>query len=149
MPDPTYIAGTAKQNGVGRVGRLVSAFGFDPDTTLNTRLLLGQAATAADGSFEIEMEGGPTELAIVVAFDDAGLPWAASTALALSARVYQVPFDGVLYEVTVAGDSGASEPDWAALAAGEGGAIGTATTTKVIYQQPLASGPVLPSAIGV
>ena len=83
--------------------------------------MLGQALTTADGTYQVAFPEGGTELALVLVFDDGGQPWTASTALAVGLRVSPAPFNGILYEVTVAGDSGETEPDWQALADNNGG----------------------------
>jgi hypothetical protein len=148
MPS-TYIAGIVKQHGLGKAGLRVLALTLNIDPIEGVRLVLGQTLSGPGGAYQVVVSSGYTDHAIVIAIDEEGEPWAASQALAVGERVYQEPFDGILYTVTVAGDSGASAPDWTALGAAGGGTLGTAITEKITYLQPLASGPVLPSATGV
>lgn len=144
----TYVAGTVTLDGQAAPNRRVLVLSYynepDPDNPLRERRqILGEAVSDSGAAFYIEL-GDYARPVIVLALDDAGTPWQPGESLAVGQRVRPTVFAGLVYQVTSAGDSGTTEPEWWS----EGlGLIGTAAAEAVVYKSAGCSRPIYPAVL--
>lgn len=117
--------------------------------TVEKRLVVGEARSAPDGTYTLETPGFIDEV-IVLALDNYGERWKPNTEYAVGARVRPTKGKetGYGYDITVAGNSGATEPVWWVPAGGsDTGQIGTATAQARPLWWSVAHAPILPDAV--
>ncbi|MCY1356004.1 hypothetical protein D9M69_424430 [compost metagenome] len=103
---------------------------------------MGGAFSNSVGEFRVEADvyGGGDVFAFSADFP--GVIWAPGIPLNLGDRLRPTVNNGYVYEIVVAGVSGATEPDWwADQGDGTEGNIGTARATARPYYQPVGHGP--------
>jgi len=127
-----HIAGTVQIDGTP-VARDVVVIKDDP----SDRKVVAVGQSAANGAFDITYTGwdGPV---IALALDHYGNDFQASTALNAGAVVHPSIPNGYVYEVTVAGTTGAEEPAWSTGTSVQSGGV---TFSPRPYYRPVASGP--------
>ena len=110
------------------------------------RQVVGETTSdAGDGSYSLLLEGH-TDPVIVIALDAAGSAWSATAIVAQDARAFPTAaaHTGLVYQATVGGTTGASEPAWP-TAIGQTVVDGSVTWQTIEYYRPLAHGPVHPA----
>jgi hypothetical protein len=114
----------------------------------SSHALVGYTQSAGDGTFTLNTPGHTDEV-YLLALNAPGDAWSANTALAVGDRVVpSTGHTGTVYEVTVGGDTGATEPTWWDWAEGNpSGVIGAATAIAVQLAKPEAQGPITPAPL--
>ena len=104
--------------------------------------LVGEGASEAQGSAELDVKVTQSSQVFVMAVDNWGFPFQGSLAVAVDDVVRPAVFTGWLYRITEAGTLPAAEPEWWP-AEGDNASrlLGTARAIAVRYYQPLAHGP--------
>lgn len=104
--------------------------------------LVGEGASEAQGSAELDVKVTHSSQVFVMAVDNWGFPFQGSLAVAVDDVVRPSFFTGWLYRITEAGTLPATEPEWWP-AEGDNASrlLGTARAIAVRYYQPLAHGP--------
>lgn len=101
------------------------------------REIVGEGVSAGDGTFDLTYSGWSGAV-IVVALDDYGLGFTASTPLNAGTVIHPTTANGYVYVVTEAGTTGITEPAWST----SGSVIsGSVTFAPRPYYRPAASGP--------
>lgn len=144
------ITGTVKIDGVG-VERQLIGISYEPqligDEETPRRIVVGEATSAADGTYTLETPGFLDEV-IVLALDNYGEMWRPNRAYTVGQRIRPTRGNetGYGYDVSIAGDSGSTEPEWWVPAGGsETGSIGTATAAAKPLWWSVAQAPILPT----
>ncbi|MNN18845.1 hypothetical protein D3C81_1320640 [compost metagenome] len=106
--------------------------------------VLWEGRSAADGTAEaVWSDPVPGEQALIVALDDWGAGWLASTAYSAGDVIRPTgEFAGVVYLCITSGVSGSAPPAW--WSEGQG-AVGTAVFEARPFRRPLAHGPITPT----
>lgn len=99
--------------------------------------VLAEGVSESDGSFDISYAGWGGRV-IAMAVDNYGDDFSASRELSVGDVVHPTIPNGYIYNVTVAGITGASEPVWATDSSITSGSV---TLVPAPYYRPLASGP--------
>lgn len=118
------------------VSRRVVALGIDGDAPR----FLAQAQSNQQGQYTLEWRGYTGQV-LITATDDYGQPWAAGATLGVGERVHPTSPNGHVYQVSIAGELGATEPDWPTV----GGSTVLSGTVQLVahpYYQPKSAGPV-------
>ena len=118
------------------VSRRVVALGIDGDAPR----FLAQAQSNQQGRYTLEWRGYTGQV-LITATDDYGQPWAAGATMGVGERVHPTSPNGHVYQVSIAGELGATEPDWPTL----GGSTVLSGTVQLVahpYYQPKSAGPV-------
>lgn len=147
MSFSTTITGTVKRL-TDNVQRRVIAFTWD--LVAGQHAVVGSTISAIDGTYTLNCNGY-TDRVGVIALDDAGQQWTASTWVAVGQLIMptQLNQNGYVYEVVTLGVTGEIEPAWWTPSGGAtNGTDGTATLKAVPYYQPIAHGPVWPLVTG-
>lgn len=130
--DQAHIAGTVTIDGVAASRQIVIV---DDDPA--GRKLVGTGQSATDGTFDIAYDD--TGFAVVaIALDEYGAAFAAETALNQGEIIHPTTPNGYVYEVSVAGTTGTSEPTWSTTESVQSGSV---TFNPKPYYRPVASGP--------
>lgn len=128
----SHVAGSTEIDGVGYSRDVIVI----TDTPFG-RQVLAEGKSQGNGEFDIEYEewGGPV---LVIAVDSYGVEFEVDTVLSVGSRVHPVTPNGYVYDVTVAGTTGSSEPVWPT-----GGSVvsGSVTFQALPFYRPVGSGP--------
>jgi|SRR5690554_853329 len=134
------------------VKRTVRAFSYNPIThttagaSVTESRTLGSAVSGeGDGSYELELQGGFEGDVFVVAFDDYGQAFTASSSVAEGDRIHPTIPNGLVYEVTADGVLPASEPVWS-TDTDNAQTVGTASVVPTPFYRPLVHGPITPDS---
>lgn len=127
------IAGTVTVDGVpaSRDVLVIS------DNKSGGREVLASGTSAGDGTFEIQYTGW-TGAVIALAMDEYGNAFVPSTPINLGNIVHPTTPNGYVYQVTVAGTTGSTEPVWSTSSNVISGGV---TFAPKPYYRPVASGP--------
>ena len=146
-----YVAGVVEVEGVS-AAREVVAISYKKlagGGAAAERVVLGSGTSDSDdGSFAINV-GEYADPVLVIAMDDYGETWSASTMYEAGDIVHPATsegYQGFVYECTSGGLSGNDEPDWWI----DNGSIDTGKSGNAVFRarqyfQPLSHGPVLPA----
>lgn len=113
------------------------------------RIVVGETTSAEDGTYTLETPGFLDEV-IVLALDNYGEVWRPNRAYTLGQRIRPTRGNetGYGYDITIAGTSGATEPEWWVPAGGsDTGSIGTATAQAKPLWWSVAHAPILPTPV--
>ena len=146
------ITGTVKIDGVAAQRQLIGISyapqEFEGEETPR-RIVVGETTSAEDGTYTLETQGFIDEV-IVLALDNYGEIWRPNRAYEVGDRIRPTRGNetGYGYDITIAGTSGATEPDWWVPAGGsDTGSIGTATAQAKPLWWSVAHAPILPTEI--
>lgn len=118
--------------------------------TVQRRLVVGETRSATDGTYTLQTPGFVDEV-VVLALDNYGETWRPNVEYSVGQRVRPTKGNetGYGYDITVAGNSGPTEPAWWLPAGGsDTGEIGGATAQARPLWWSVAHAPVLPTALG-
>ncbi len=103
--------------------------------------LVSKVTSDGSGNYTINNLSAKDRDIYTVTIDDFGIPWEANLDLIPGDRIHPSgTFAGYVYEVTVAGNTGSTEPTWW-LTHGQSGTIGAAVADAFEFAQPEAHGP--------
>jgi len=146
------ITGTVKIDGVAAQRQLIGISyapqEFEGEETPR-RIVVGETTSAEDGTYTLETPGFIDEV-IVLALDNYGEIWRPNRAYLVGQRIRPTRGNetGYGYDITIAGDSGSTEPEWWVPAGGsDTGSIGAATAVARPLWWSVAHAPILPTAI--
>lgn len=131
--DSYHIAGTVQIDGVA-VARDIVVIKDDPAG----REVVAVGQSAGDGTFDISYSGWNGAV-IALALDRYGQAFEVETALNAGTIIHPTIPNGYVYEVTVAGTTGITEPAWPTSGSVQSGSV---TLNAVPYYRPVASGPI-------
>lgn len=117
--------------------------------TIERRIVVGEAQSASDGTYTLQTPGFVDEV-VVLALDNYGELWRPNREYEVGQRIRPTKGNetGYGYDITVAGNSGETEPLWWVPAGGNSeGQIGTATAEAKPLWWSVAHAPILPTAI--
>ena len=129
-----HVAGTVQINGVAAQRELV-VISDNPAG----REIIAEGESGGGGAFDVSYSGWAGAV-IVVALDEYGSLFPASTPLNAGAVVHPTTPNGYVYVVTEAGTTGATEPVWSTSGSVASGSV---TFAPRAYYRPVASGPLL------
>lgn len=129
------IAGTVQIDGSG-VARDVIVISDSADG----RQVLANGSSNGVGAFDIDFHGyaGPV---IALALDKYGSTFQPGTAYNIGQLVHPTVPNGYVFEVTVSGTTGTTEPEWNTSGSTVSGSV---TFLSKLFYRPIASGPLLP-----
>lgn len=132
------VAGSVQIDGSG-TARNVIVLADDP----RGRKVLGSGQSDGTGAFDIDFHGysGPV---IAMAVDDYGRDFETEKAFNLGDLIHPSTPNGYVFEVTTAGTTGTSEPDWNTEGTTQSGSV---TFNAQPFYRPIASGPLLPEKL--
>ncbi|GAA4648228.1 hypothetical protein GCM10023116_04950 [Kistimonas scapharcae] len=145
----TFVSGTVSLNGEPASKEIVVlSYKKQPrQGQLAERIIIASGNSQTDGSFEIELNGFD-EPVLVVAMDDYGDTWQASTRYIVEDVIHPTTgkFEGFVYECLAEGISGTSEPEWwIDNGSTNTGLVGTAVFKARPFYQAIVHGPFLPA----
>lgn len=130
--DEYRVAGSVQINGTAAQRDLVVI-----SDDAGSRAIIGEGQSETDGTFDLTYTGWDGAV-IVVALDEYGIAFPASSPLNLGTVVHPTTPNGYVYVVTEAGTTGATEPTWAT----SGTVVSSSVTfAPQAYYRPVASGP--------
>jgi hypothetical protein len=143
------VSGTVRVGGVAVVRDLIAisyekqsvAVGEDYEYR---RIVVGEATSSEDGTYTVSMPGFVDEV-IVLALENYGSTWQPDTDYVSGDRVRPTVPSGYAYDITVGGNSGATEPAWWTDGSD---AIGAATGQAVEIFWSVAHAPLSPDILG-
>lgn len=144
MADGT-IEGVVEIDGTP-VQRELIAISYEKQGDPPARVVVGEASSAVDGTYTLTTPGFIDEV-IVLALDHYGEVWRPNQEYTFGQRIRPTKGNetGYGYDITVAGNSGATEPAWWVPAGGSTqGQIGTATAEAAPLWWSVAHAPILP-----
>jgi hypothetical protein len=150
------VTGTVTVNGQPAVRDLIAITYAKQEITpevgdpFEQRLVVGETTSAEDGTYTLST-GAFLQEVIILAMEDYGAEWKPNRTLVVGDRIRptQPNQTGYVYEVTIAGNSGATEPEAWLVPTGAITTmdIGTATAIALPMYWSLAHAPVLPESI--
>ena len=150
VPTLGTITGTVKIDGVAAQRQLIGISyapqEFDGEDEPR-RIVVGETTSAEDGTYTLETPGFIDEV-IVLALDNYGEIWRPNRAYEVGDRIRPTRGNetGYGYDITIAGDSGSTEPEWWVPAGGsDTGSIGAATAQAKPLWWSVAHAPILPT----